>query len=85
MKIRHPMGLRHPVHSLLGSRVEREACMTDSTDNATLPKSTKSRNSNSVVQIQMNSKSQFEFEPRETKECEFLDSVDFGDAWGGFG
>jgi len=79
------MGLHHHVHSLMGSRVEREACMTDSTDNATLPKFTKSRNSNSVVQIQMNSNSQFEFEPRDTKKCEFRDSMDFRNVCGRFG
>jgi len=52
--------------------------MTDSTENATHPKSTKSRNPNSSVQIQVQSKSQFEFVPRDTEESEFLDLVNFG-------
>jgi len=41
------------------------------------PKSTKSRNSNSSVQTQIKSKSQFEFVPRDNEESEFLDLVDF--------
>ena len=52
--------------------------MTDSTENATPPKSTKSRNSNSSVQVQSNSKSRFEFVLQDTEESEFLDFVDFG-------
>jgi len=42
--------------------------MTISTQNATTPKSTKSRNANSSVQIQIKQKSQFEFVPRDTKK-----------------
>jgi len=53
--------------------------MTDSTEYATLPKSTMSRNSNFSVQIQIRPKSQFEFVPQDTEESEFLDLVDFGD------
>jgi len=54
--------------------------MTDSTENATLPKSTKSKNSNSSVQIPITSISPFQFVPRDTEESELLDSVDFGGA-----
>jgi len=53
--------------------------MTVSTENAAPPKSTKSRNSNSSVQTQIKSTSQFEFVPRDTEESEFLDVVNF---WG---
>ena len=42
------------------------------------PKSTKSRLSNSLVQIQTRSKFQFQFVPRNTEESEFLDLMDFG-------
>jgi len=52
----------------------------DSTENATTPKSTKSRNSNSLVQIQITLKSQFKFVPRDTKESEFVELVSLGDA-----
>jgi len=52
--------------------------MTVSTENATPQKSTKSRNSNSSVQLQIK-QSQFEFVPRDTKVSEFLDFVDVGD------
>ena len=48
-------------------------------EDAAPPKSSKSRNSNSSVQIQIEPKSQFEFVPRGNKEFEFLDLVDFGD------
>jgi len=52
----------------------------DSTDNATPPKSTKSRTSNFLVQLQIKSESQFQFfVPRDTEEFEFLDLVGFGD------
>jgi len=44
----------------------------------TPPESTKSRNSNFSLQIQIESKSQVEFVPRDTEESEFLDLVDFG-------
>ena len=52
--------------------------MTDSTENATPPKSTESRNSKSVAQIHIKNKSQSEFVPRNTEEFEFVDMVDFG-------
>jgi len=52
--------------------------MTDSTENATPPKSTESRNSKSVVQIQITTKSQSEFVPRDTEEFGFVDMVDCG-------
>jgi len=42
------------------------------------PKSTKSRNLISLVQIQIKSKSQYEFVPRDTMESDFFDVVDFG-------
>jgi len=54
--------------------------MTDSTVNATPPKSTKSKHSDSSVQIQPCPKSEFEFVPPDTKESEFLGLVDFRDA-----
>jgi len=47
--------------------------------NTALSKSTKSRNSNSSVQMQTKSKSQLEFVPRDTEESEFLDLGGFGD------
>jgi len=52
--------------------------MTDSTENATSPKSTKFSNSNLLIPVQIKPKSQFEFAPRPTEKSEFLDSVDFG-------
>jgi len=51
---------------------------TESTGNSTPPKSTKSRNSNASVQIQINPRSQFEFLPRDTEESECFDLVDCG-------
>ena len=51
--------------------------MTFCTENATTPKSTKSRSSNLSVQIQIKPKSQGDFVPRDTKKAEFLDLVDF--------
>jgi len=42
------------------------------------PKSTKSRNLNCWVQIQIIFKSQFSLLLQDTEESEFLDSVDFG-------
>ena len=51
-------------------------CMAVSTENATILKSTKSRNSKSSVQIQMKPKSEFKFAPRDTEKSEFLDLVD---------
>ena len=47
--------------------------MTVSTEDTTPPNSIISRNSISSVQIQIKSKSQFEFVPRDTEESEFLD------------
>jgi len=52
-------------------------CRTVSTDRATHRKSTKSRDSNFPVQIQIIPKSQFEIVPRDTEESEFFDLVDF--------
>jgi len=51
--------------------------MTDSTENAAPPKSAKSRNSDSSVQIQIKLKPQSEFVPRDIEESEFFDSADF--------
>jgi len=51
--------------------------MTVSTEIATPPKSTKLRNSNSSVQIQIKPKSQIEFVLRDTDKSEFPDLVDF--------
>jgi len=53
--------------------------MTDFSEYATPPKFTKSRNSNHSVHIQITAKFQFEFITQNTKECEFLDLVDFQD------
>jgi len=53
--------------------------LTDSPEIATPPKFTRSRNSNSVVRIQIKPKSQSEFLPRDTKNSEFLDLVDIWD------
>jgi len=53
--------------------------MTDSTENATPSKSTKSRNSNSSVQIQIWRISQFDFVPRDTVESEILGLVNIGE------
>jgi len=55
----------------------RKQLMTLSTENAAPPKSTTSRNSNSLVQIK--SKFQFELVPHGPEKSEFLDLVDF---WG---
>ena len=52
--------------------------MTFPTENAYPPKSTISENSNFLVQIQIKSKFQLAFVPRDTEESEFLDLVDFG-------
>ena len=46
-------------------------CMAVSTENTTTLKSTKSRNSQSSVQIQMKPKSEFKFAPRDTEKSEF--------------
>jgi len=51
--------------------------MTVSTKYVAPPKSSKSRNPNSSVQIQIGSKSQFEVAPRDTEEFEFVGSADF--------
>jgi len=53
--------------------------MTDSTENATPPKSTTSRGSQSSVHISMKPNFQLEFVPRDSVESAFLDLVDFGD------
>ena len=53
--------------------------LTDSTENATPLKSTRFKNSNSSVQIQIKPKSRFGFLPRDTEDSEFLDLMDFGD------
>ena len=50
--------------------------MTVSTTNATSPKTTKSRNSNSLVKFRMKPTSQFQFVPRDTGKSESLDLVD---------
>ena len=42
------------------------------------PKSTKSQNSDSSVQIQLGPSFPHEFVPQYTEESEFLDTVDFG-------
>jgi len=57
--------------------------MADSTENATPPKSTKWRTSNSSVHIQIKSKSQFEFVLRDTDGFEFLRvlHLSFGNKW----
>jgi len=55
-----------------------ESQSTYSTGRASPPNSTKSRNSNSSVQIQINPRSRFESVPRNTKKSVFLNLVDFG-------
>ena len=55
-------------------------CLTDYIENATPPKSTKYKNSNFSVQIQIEPKSQFEFEPQDTEKSKFLDLADCGNA-----
>jgi len=57
----------------------QKPAMTDSTEIATSPKSTRSKHSNSSVQIPIQPKSQSEFLPRDTEKSEFLDLLDFGD------
>ena len=52
--------------------------MTVSSKNDAPPKSTKSRNSNSSVQVRIQSFFSFVFVLRDTEKSEFLDSVDFG-------
>ena len=51
----------------------------DSAENATPTQSTKSNDSNYLVQTQIQPKSQFEFVPRDIKESEVLDLADFVD------
>jgi len=46
----------------------------------TLPQSTKSKNSNFSVQIQINPQSHLKFVLRDTEESQFFDLVDCGDA-----
>jgi len=53
--------------------------MTVSTENATHPKSSKSRNSNSSVRIQIGSNISIWIVPRNTEKSKFLDLLDFGD------
>ena len=50
--------------------------MTVSTENAIPQQSTKSNNSNSSVQIQIQPRSRFECAPKDTEESEYLDLVD---------
>jgi len=52
--------------------------MTIFTENATHLKSTKSKNSNSFVQIQIKPKSEYDFVLRDTEESELFHLVDFG-------
>jgi len=52
--------------------------MTDSTENATHPKSIESKNSDLSVYIQIGPNFQFEFVPRNTVESGFVDVTDFG-------
>ena len=52
--------------------------MTDSTKDARPPKSTKFKNWESFVQIQVGPNFRFGSVPRDTKESEFVDSVGFG-------
>jgi len=51
--------------------------MADSTENVTTPKSTKSRNSNPSIHIQISPKPQCEFVPSDAVKIELLDWVDF--------
>ena len=53
--------------------------MTVPTENATPPKSSKSKNPNFWVQIQSKPTSQFEFGPPDTEKFEFLDLMEFVD------
>jgi len=53
--------------------------LTYSTENATPLKSSRFKNSNSSVRIQIKRKSRFEFLPRDTEDSELLDLMDFGD------
>jgi len=57
---------------------ERRCHKTDSTEHATAPKSTKSRNWDSSVEIQSEPKPQFGIVPRDTEDWEFVDLVEFG-------
>ena len=67
------------VHTSFPCTYTWQTYMTLSTQIATPLKSSKSRNSHSSVQIQIEPKSRFEFVPRDTGEFGFLDLVDFGD------
>jgi len=51
--------------------------LTVSSENTTPPKPTKSRNSNFSEQLEINSRSQFEFVPWDAEESEFLDLMNF--------
>ena len=52
--------------------------MTDSTENTPPLKSTKSRNSNFSVQLEIKPKSPFEFVPQDDEKFEFFDLEGFG-------
>jgi len=65
-------------HTPLIAFCEGRFLMAISIENATPPKSTISRNSNSSVHIQIKSKRHFEFVPRDIENSEFLNIVDFG-------
>jgi len=58
--------------------VTSECHLTFCTENATPPKSTKSRDSNPSVHISFRPKSLFEFVPRDTEKSEVLDLVECG-------
>ena len=64
--------------SVMSCSTKLQGHMTVSTENATPPKSTKSRDSNASVQIQIKPQSRFEFVPRNSEESKFLNLVDFG-------
>ena len=61
-----------------GRGLERQSPIWQTTENASLPQSTRSRNSNFSVPIQIHPSSQFEFVLRDTEESGFLDLADFG-------
>jgi len=63
--------------SNLSLGIESRAGMTGSIEITTTPKSTKSRNTNFPVQIQIKFKAQFEFVEQDTKDTDLLDLVGF--------
>jgi len=80
-----PRNIRRDFHAEVFSLVESHTLfsgvthtMTDSTENATPLKSTKSPNRDSSVKIQIGPIFQLEFVPRYTEESGFLNAVDFG-------